>query len=488
MRKLSEYGPSLVVLATVALVLFAGPAAVRNLTFARTEAKIEQASNRLRDDNIFEVINQAHRDIAVKVAPSVVYISTQQIEQHGRFGSDSRTRLSSGSGWVFDEDGHIVTNAHVIEGAERIDVQLNDGQTYRAKTLGTDLRTDIAVLKVTGASLHAADRTDADSLEQGDTVFAFGSPFDFRFSMSQGIVSGVGRDAQLADVRYQNFIQVDAAINPGNSGGPLANIYGEVIGMNTAIATGKPGSMNDGVFSGIGLAIPMEMIEAVVSQIIETGEVSRGFVGVEMYRNSTDGSARLRGFTGEGVEIKNVTPNGPAYKAGLKVNDVITHVNGRDVATVPQVRAMISSYAPDETIEITVWRFDRTTDQPRTLDLAVTLAEMDPEILTRPGVRAFLADFGFAELETSTPRRAAELGVEYHQGVLVEAVNRGSSADGVIGPGSIITEVFDQRVRNLDEFYARIDRIFAAMPRGVNVTIYTPEGSQKTVTLQPYGR
>ncbi|MCH7602395.1 MAG: trypsin-like peptidase domain-containing protein, partial [Planctomycetes bacterium] len=239
-QKLSGYGPSLIVLATAMLVLFVGPSAVRKLTYESTRTQIIQASNRLEGNNVLEQINQAYRDIAMMVEPSVVHISVQH-RIRGR-----TVAISSGSGWIFDEKGHVVTNYHVIRDAERIDVQLDAGELRVADVIGYDDTTDIAVLKIAEGRLHPAQLADPqEAVQQGDLVFAFGSPFDFRFSMSSGVISGKGRSVGVirnqagGNAGYENFIQVDAAINPGNSGGPLTNFRGQVIGMNTAIATGR---------------------------------------------------------------------------------------------------------------------------------------------------------------------------------------------------------------------------------------------------------
>ena len=261
MRKLIAYGPSLVVLITALVVLLAGPAAVRRLTYAQTEARIVHASDRLAQSDVLEQLNQAYSDIAALVEPSVVHISSTAVVKN-RFGQ-RRLSLSSGSGWIYDEQGHIVTNEHVVKDAQSIEVQLHTGERRSAHLVGRDLRTDIAVIKVAPGLLHPARPGTKAPVRQGDLVFAFGSPFDFRFSMSSGIVSGLGRYAGLMDIDYQNFIQVAAAINPGNSGGPLTDIHGRVIGMNTAIATGRGRSVGEGQFGGIGLAIPMSMIASV---------------------------------------------------------------------------------------------------------------------------------------------------------------------------------------------------------------------------------
>jgi len=487
-KKLGVYGPSIAVLATVAVVLYAGPLAVERITFARTRAEIIQASERLASNNILEEINRTHRDIATKVEPSVVYISTRRAADEAmiRLGGPELLQLSSGSGWVFDSQGHIVTNAHVIDDAEEIEVQLDTGELRDAEVVGVDSRTDIAVLKIAPGGLHPAERANSLDLNQGDQVFAFGSPFDFRFSMSQGIVSGVGRDAQLETVFYQNFIQVDAAINPGNSGGPLTDIYGRVVGMNTAIATGRQGSMNEGVFSGIGLAIPMEMIESVVNQLIEKGEVSRGFIGVQLQREITQ-RTMANGFVGEGVEVLAVHEGGPAALAGLASGDVITEVDGIEVATLKQIQSIISSRAPGQTLSLRIWRFDPVADAGRAEKIAITLTEMAPDQMLDPPLRMFLTNLGFRQLATATTERAAALNVSFRPGVIVEAVVPGSGVESYIELGSIITHVFDDRVRNIDEFYFRIDESrFALAAHGVDITLTTPGGQERVITLRPY--
>ena len=336
MRQFTFIGPGIVVLAAASAAILAAPLVVRSANHAQTTADIVRASRVLAGTDappggvgettqlvaareaviepILEQLNRAHRAIAKVVEPSVVHVSTLTTMRRRAF---TAPYASSGSGWVWDQDGHIVTNAHVVESSDRVQVQFFDGELREAEVVGLDLRSDIAVLKVTPGGLHLSLRGDSSLIEQGYMVFAFGSPFDFRFSMSSGIVSGLGRTAGLADIDYENFIQTDAAINPGNSGGPLTDIRGRVIGMNTAIATGRGNSVGQGQFAGIGLAIPMSMIESVVTQIIETGEVRKGFLGVGLMSLDTARALGARGndvlaavasgFRGEGAVVREVT-------------------------------------------------------------------------------------------------------------------------------------------------------------------------------------
>jgi S1-C subfamily serine protease len=201
MRHLHSYGPGLVVLGAAGFALLAGPMAVRTFTHAQTSVEIVEAANRLDDGSVLERINEANRDIARMVEPSVVHVS---VVGEVRRRSASQPYVSSGSGWVYDEEGHVVTNAHVVDGASRVQVQLAGGDLREAEVVGLDLPTDIAVLKVDASNLHPARRGDSNELQQGDLVYAFGSPFDFRFSMSSGIVSGLGRSAGLNEILYQD--------------------------------------------------------------------------------------------------------------------------------------------------------------------------------------------------------------------------------------------------------------------------------------------
>ena len=377
MRKLTGYGPSIIVLGTAALVLVAGPLAIRRLTFEQTKTEVIQASARLASNDVLEKINQAYRDIATMVEPSVVHVSAQQLIQSDDGVSPPTLGLSTGSGWVYDDLGHIVTNHHVVQDADRIEVQLYDGTLREGTLVGADPTTDIAVIKIApsagnsmglasaiaGSGLHPAKLAEeSDPVKQGDLVFAFGSPFDFRFSMSSGVVSGKGRSVGARDelghrLGYENFIQVDAAINPGNSGGPLTDYRGRVIGMNTAIATGRRSYLEEGQFSGIGLAIPMDMITPVVTQIIKNGKVDKGFLGVTLDPRFDPAEAQSRGMPGLGVRLSAVDRDGPAAAAGIKPGDVILRVNDSEVTSGPQLQSVVSSMLPGETAKLTIWRF-----------------------------------------------------------------------------------------------------------------------------------
>ncbi len=493
-NKLSGYGPSLIVLATAMLVLFAGPSAVKKLTYERTHAQIKLASNRLTSgDNILEQINEAYRDIALRVEPSVVHISVRQAVL-GHRGAMT-TAVSSGSGWVYDELGHVVTNYHVVRDAERIEVQLDTGELRDADVVGFDDTTDIAVLQIDPGRLHPATLGSVNEpVQQGDMVFAFGSPFDFRFSMSSGVVSGEGRSVGVIRPMgrrsgYENFIQVDAAINPGNSGGPLTNYRGEVIGMNTAIATGRQNSLDEGQFAGIGLAIPLDMIVPVVDQLIENGFVMKGFLGVNI--DELEGGNlqvyRELGFDGQGVLLTRVIDDGPAGLAGLLKGDVVTHVNDRPTRSTPQLQSIISSILPGSTVAVQYWRFDLETEQGAFGAVDVQLERLNT--VTSRGVlppdqsRERIPEIGIASMRDSTPALASQFDVDYHQGVMITDIVPESDLAKVARRGWTIVAVRGAPVRNVDEFLAQLATI--NLNRGVNLEVIDTEGDLHGILIYP---
>lgn len=597
MRKLTHYGPSLMVLVTAFLVLIAGPNAVHQLTHAYTTARVIQASERLSGDNVLEQISQAYRDIATFVEPSVVHISAQRTVIGQRTFSAA---LSSGSGWLYDEQGHIVTNFHVVEDANQIDAQLYNGEIRPAEIVGFDRLTDVALLKIEPGRLHPATRVDSQRrINQGELVFAFGSPFDFRFSMSTGVVSGLGRFAGVIRDQagrrfgYENFIQVDAAINPGNSGGPLTDFRGHVIGMNTAIATGPRRSNNDeGQFSGIGLAIPIDMIEPVVTQLIRTGEVQKGFLGVSVVdrdmaiteefrelgfhidgvmiaRLDADheslrehfragdvivalngrqlsspgelmnavhelppdttvefaawrfnpqrgrgqridarisaalarqlGSTSLidfkdqvakrfeaRGFIGQGVPVVMVDLDGPADIAGLRRDDIITHINDLPVTERRQVQSVVSSIPPGRTAELRIWRYDPELDTGASRTVEVELGQLDllrlRGMLSPNHSRDHLERLGIAKMTTMTRVLAEEFGLPYNPGVLVQALVSGSDLSVQIEPGAVLVRVQDIPIDDVDGLINALSATDLSL--GAKVALVNPDGSYSSAILR----
>jgi len=321
--------------------------------------------------------------------------------------------------------------------------------------------------------------------EQGEIVFAVGSPFQFEFSMSQGIVSATGRRIHDARINsYENYIQTDAAINPGNSGGPLTNVRGEVLGMNTAIAVeGNPAA----TFSGLGFAIPIDLTINVVNQLIENGEVRRGYIGV--FVHDIDFATRKElGFDGEGVLTEPV-PGGPAETAGLRVGDIVTHVGGKPVNSAEALRIAVSSHPPGSEVPIRIWRDSRVrtlrvrlAEDPREAGSFAGTPRLDNPF--EPGLESPATHAGLSRFETFTPGLAARLGWAYTPGVLIRLIEDGSSADRFgVQRMSIITAIDGIDVYDLESL---ADALAEVEGNTLNLTIkqWNPRGEGGYVTRE----
>jgi Do/DeqQ family serine protease len=303
-------------------------------------------------------------DVAERVVDSVVNISTSHMIEAGPasfdpFFSDpfspgfgdpgDRKAMSKGSGVIITASGRILTNAHVVKDADDIRVTLQDGNDYEAKVVGTDPRADLAVIQLKGnvPTLKPLTFGDSSSLRLGDVVLAIGDPFGVGKSVTMGIVSAKGRGGMGIE-EYEDFIQTDAAINPGNSGGALVNLKGELIGINTAIAS------KSGGYAGIGFAIPTNMARPIMEQLIKDGKVSRGYLGVNI-ATLTPLLAKERNIRAQrGVLLAAIEPDGPASKAGLAENDVVVALNGTEVKTSDVMKNTIAMIKPGTTVELQV--------------------------------------------------------------------------------------------------------------------------------------
>ncbi|MBV9397374.1 MAG: Do family serine endopeptidase [Bryobacterales bacterium] len=283
-------------------------------------------------------------------------------------------REASGTGFVVDKNGYIVTNNHVVENADKITVKLmGDSTEYRAHVIGTDFETDLAVVKIDAHHpLQPVTIGNSDAVQVGDWAIAIGSPFTLEESVTLGIVSALGRDI---DARaFQRFIQTDAAINPGNSGGPLVNIRGEVIGVNTMIATSRGGS------EGVGFALPSNMVVRVYNDIIRDGRVTRGSVGVTFYSKAP--AETLRGLgVDHGVIVKEVAKGGPSEKAGIKPDDIITAINGKPIRTSDDLMARVADTPVGESLNLSIDRDGKTMDMKVVAQDRAILYQDRPEIV-----------------------------------------------------------------------------------------------------------
>lgn len=299
---------------------------------------------------------------AQKAAAAVVSISTLKTAERNPhandpwfrffFGEQGNTQQSGlGSGVIVSPDGYILTNNHVVEGADEIEVQLQDARITRAKVIGTDPETDLAIVKVNLDRLPVIALGNSDNLQVGDQVLAIGNPFGVGQTVTSGIVSAMGRN-QLGINTFENFIQTDAAINPGNSGGALVDVNGNLMGINTAIYSRSGGSM------GIGFAIPVNTARQVLEGIVKEGVVRRGWIGVEPADLSPELAETFGVKVRKGVLITGVLQSGPAAKAGIRPGDVITQVAGKSVDSVPELLTQVAALKPGEAVEFKLQRRD----------------------------------------------------------------------------------------------------------------------------------
>ncbi len=288
-----------------------------------------------------------------------------------------------GSGMLLTDDGYILTNNHVVEGADELKVIVaGKGKEYTAKVIGTDPSTDVALIKIEGTGLPHATIGDSTKLRVGDIVLAVGAPMGLEQSVTHGIVSALGRSAmgiigsKRGEAGYENFIQTDAAINPGNSGGPLVDAQGRVIGINSAIET------QSGMFAGIGLAIPVNMAMSVVRDLIDTGKVQRGFLGIQMDSVEPSMSDFLGLKDENGVTVSRIVDGSPAAKAGFEEGDVIISADGQKIADPTKLRLMISSQHPGTDVKFGIVRFNEAIKKPERKDIVAKLEKLPEQLST----------------------------------------------------------------------------------------------------------
>jgi Do/DeqQ family serine protease len=352
-----------------------------------------------------------------------------------------------GSGVILASDGLIVTNNHVISGASNIKVTLSDKKEYDAKLIGTDPKSDIAVLKIDATGLPVLPIGDSSKLKVGDLIFAIGEPFGLQGTATMGIVSATGRSG-LGIENYEDFIQTDAAINPGNSGGAMINLAGDLVGINTAIETGGGGGS-----VGIGFAIPIDMARMVMNQILAHGKVIRGYLGVYISTVSPELAKQFSYNGNGGVLVNDVTSGTPGAKAGLKRGDIITAVNGQTVDTSNQLQLRISESAPGTVVKLSVWRDGKTQEIPVTLGTLPENVGPSSKNSNEPGAQGPGVMKG-VQVENVTPSIANQLNLPPDtRGVVVDSVSPDSNAAAVgIQQGDVIQEVNHKPVNNVQEY------------------------------------
>jgi serine protease Do len=428
-------------------------------------------------------LNQAMETLAARVTPAVVNVSVtsrtkpdtsddqmqQQLPQdlppmfapffNHQFHQQPQIEHGIGSGVLISPDGYIVTNNHVINGAVDIRVTLKDRRILPAKLIGADKLTDLAVIKINGTDLPNAPWGDSTQLRPGETVLAFGNPFGFNFTVTRGIVSALNRPNPMSQNRRAPgaFIQTDAAINPGNSGGPLVDARGEVIGINTFLVSSSDS------FSGMGFAIPTQIVHPTVDALIKYGKVSHGYMGIGISDVTPDNAKFFHVDNNEGAVVTQVEDDSPASKAGLKVGDVIVKVNGEQVSDASQLQIEVGQKQPGTNIKLDVLRDGKTETIPVTLE---EMGSHDQGIKEASNGNKPRWGLGLEDLTPDTRQQIqAPSGVH---GAVVEQVQPGSPADNAgLQRGDVITEVDRKPVRNAED----VQNALSAVPKGQDALV-----------------
>jgi serine protease Do len=393
----------------------------------------------------------------------------------GRKGREEPLNPGSGSGFVIDPTGIVLTNNHVVEGAVSIRVRFDDGKVLDAEVLGRDPLTDVAVVKVKGkfSSLPSVSLGDSSSVRPGDWVVAIGNPFGLASSVSAGIISAL--DRQIGASRYDQFLQTDAAINPGNSGGPLFNLKGQVVGMNTAIIGGG---------TGIGFAVPSNLIKAVLPQLQTKGFVTRGWLGVSIQDVSPALAKALSVPTGDGALVSGVNEGSPAAKAGLQEEDVVVAIDGERVGSSTALTRLVALKAPDSTVVLTVYRAGKELQVKVKLgtrpDLEGVGSIGQPD---REGAESSQKRLGLA-FQDIDPRMARASGLP-SQGALVVEVTPGSPAEAAgLRRGVVVVEVNRKPVHGRDDLLKALKGIKSGSVVLLRVIVPGAGGTRSLVALE----
>jgi len=443
---------------------------------------------------VLKKFSEALSEVAEAVKPAVVNISTtttitrednpfgdmmndpffrrffgDQFEHPGNGGKQKFKSSALGSGVIISEDGYILTNNHVIKDAEEINVLLTDKREFKGKVIGSDPKTDLAVIRINAKNLPTLPIGDSDTLRTGDLVFAVGNPFGLNQTFTMGIVSAVGRsNVGIAD--YEDFIQTDAAINPGNSGGALVNGEGRLVGINTAIFSTSGGYM------GIGFAIPSNMARSVMDSIVKHGKVIRGWFGVNIQNLTKDLAEQFEIKDQQGALVSEVVKDSPAEKAGIKRSDVIVSFNGKKVKNAAALRNMVADTPPGRTVEIRVIR-----DKEEKL-LKVSVGDMPEAKKTVRKAERENALKGVTVQELTPDVRTRARIPDEVTGVIVTDVAGGSPAQGLVAAGDVIQQLNRTDIRSTADFEKALAKIG---PKDTVLLLIYRGGGSVYLTIKP---
>jgi serine protease Do len=497
-------GPRALAATMVAAALISGAAIWHSQSVAE-DKPVPQTPQHKKEQGYAKSLSHAFRTAANATLPSVVTITSEvrARQVRGNQGQGQRGEnpfkgtpfedffndrggvpfnaprsTGIGAGVIIDRSGTILTNNHVVEGATEVTVRLADGREFKATDIKTDKQTDLAVVHIKGAGdLPAAVLGDSDSLEIGDWVIAVGNPFNQELTVSAGIISGKGRN--LRDGKRAQYLQTDAAINPGNSGGPLVDLDGEVVGINTAIASSSGG------FQGVGFAVPINQAKWVVEQLVSGGTVRRAYLGVGVDDVSGELAEQLGVQRNHGVLVGDVLPNSPAANAGIQEGDVITEYAGKHVGTRADLQQLVERTPLSGKQELKLLR----NGKPMTFSVGVQAMPEEPrgEVRNVRGSggeskdpRAFASKELGLEVADMNPAEAEELGFKGHDGVVITHVAPDSlAAERGLNEGMLIKKVGDQYVTNVEQFKKAIaDK---STERGVMLLVRTQTGNSFVV-------
>ena len=396
----------------------------------------------------------------------------RHMQPYGGIPRDFESK-SVGSGFIISSDGYILTNTHLVDGTDEINVKLTDKREFRAKLIGADRKTDIALLKIDATGLPKVTQGDPNKMKVGEWVVAIGSPFGFENSVTAGIVSAKGRS--LAQENFVPFIQTDVAINPGNSGGPLFNMNGEVVGVNSQIYS------RTGGFMGLSFAIPIDVARDISNQLIANGKVSRGRIGV-LIQEVTKELAESFGLPKPaGALVASVQKGGPAEKAGIQARDVILKFDGKTVNSSSDLPRMVGSTKPGTKVQMQVWRNGSTKE------LTITVDELpdDEKPMARSGKRGKAPDssnrIGLSLSELTSDQKKQ---LETDSGLLVEDVAPGIASRSGIRPGDVILSIDNQDVKTVDQFNQLLNKV----EKGRNIALLVKRGDTATfITMKMNG-